>query len=145
MGAHDWVDFKEGRARFSGGIRGWDEIGHQTFAVELDGRSLHGEVRKNFLPDGENFNIQIISFGYFSKDDVAMPRPGQSSAVFSATGAEKAESLILQLVAYASELDESEQRPFVMSVTEKSHFMGRVFFSEDWIFISEDQPAGTNP
>jgi hypothetical protein len=145
MGAHDWVNFEEGRAQFSGGIRGWDEVGHQTFGVELDGLVLYGEVRKAFLPDDYSFNIQIISFGYFSKGDVAMPRPGQSSKTFSVTEAKKAESLILQLVAYTSELDESEERAFVMSVTETSHFMGKVFFSEDWIFISEDQFAETNP
>lgn len=145
MAAHDWVDFKEGRARFSGGIRGWDEIGHQTFGVEMDGLVLYGELRKGFLPDGESFNIRIISFGYFSKGDVAMPRPGQSSTTLSATGVRKAESLILQLVTYTSELGESEDRAFVMSVSEKSHFTGEVFFSEDWILISEDQSAGTNP
>ncbi len=143
MAAHDWVNFEEGRARFSGGIRGWDEIGHQTFGVEMDGLELYGEVRKNFLADECSFNIQIISFGYFSKGDVAMPRPGQSSKIFSVVEAKKSESLILQLVAYTSAL-ESEERAFVMSVTDTSHFMGNVFFSEDWIFVSEGKDAGTS-
>lgn len=142
MGAHDWVDFKEGRARFSGGIRGWDEVGHQTFGVEMDGRELYGEVRTAFLPDGYNFNIEVVSFGYFSKDDVGMPRLGQSSTSLSSVAAKKARSLIVQLVTYTSELGKSEERPIVMLITDKAQFMGTVFFSNNWVFISDDQAIG---
>ncbi len=145
MAAHDWVNFDEGRARFSGGIRGWDEIGHETFGVEFDGLELYGEVTSVFLPDGYSFNIEIVSFGYFSKGNVAMPRPGQSSTTLSQPAAERAESLIVQLVTYTSKLDESEERPFVLLETEKSRFMGKVLFSGDWILVSENQAERANP
>lgn len=60
----DWVQFPEGRARFAGGIRGWDEKRHETFAVEVNGVEYFGELDSVFLPDRHNFNIEIISFGY---------------------------------------------------------------------------------
>lgn len=144
MAAHDWVNFEEGRARFSGGIRGWDEIGHETFGVEFDGVELYGEVKSDFLPDGYSFNIEIVSFGYFSKGDVAMPRPGQSSTMLSSSAIKKAQSLIVQLVAYTSKLGLSEEKPFVMLVTEKSRFMGEIFFSTNWIFTPEDPVESEN-
>ena len=40
----DWLNFGEGRARFVGSIRGWDEIGHEAFAVEVGGREYYGEI-----------------------------------------------------------------------------------------------------
>ncbi len=44
----DWVQFPEGQARFSGGIRGADEIGHETFAVEINSSVYYGEIKKIF-------------------------------------------------------------------------------------------------
>ena len=50
MSAHektfDWMQFPEGRARFSGEVRGWDELGHETFALELRGKEYFGEIKK---------------------------------------------------------------------------------------------------
>ncbi len=36
----DWVSATEGRARFAGGIRGWDERGHDTYAVDVEGKIM---------------------------------------------------------------------------------------------------------
>ncbi len=51
----EWQQFPEGRACFSGGIRGWDERGYDTFAVESDGQVVYGEIVRIFLP---NHNVR---------------------------------------------------------------------------------------
>jgi hypothetical protein len=42
----NWVNLNQGRARFLGGIRGADEIGHETFAVQNDSGVYYGEIKK---------------------------------------------------------------------------------------------------
>ncbi|WP_144655620.1 hypothetical protein [Achromobacter dolens] len=56
----DWVPPAEGRVRFAGGIRGWDERGHDTYAVDVDGKVMYGEIARTLLADQNDFNIQIV-------------------------------------------------------------------------------------
>lgn len=44
----EWVQFPEERARFSGSLRGVDEIRHETFAVEVGGTEYFGEIKRFF-------------------------------------------------------------------------------------------------
>lgn len=76
----DWVSATEGRARFAGGIRGWDERGHDAYAVDVDGKVMCGEIARTFLADQNDFNIQIVSFGYGVREHVGMPRPAGAPA-----------------------------------------------------------------
>lgn len=76
----DWVSATEGRARFAGSIRGWDERGHDTYAVDVDGKVMYGEIARTFLPNQNDFNIQIVSFGYGVREHVGMPRPAGAPA-----------------------------------------------------------------
>ncbi len=50
-GVFDWVQFPEGKARFAGTKRCWDEQGHITFALELNGVEYFGEIDQVFLLD----------------------------------------------------------------------------------------------
>lgn len=145
MGVHDWVTFKQGRARFAGGIRGWDEVGHETFAVELGDRVLYGEIKTSFLPDGNNFNIEIVSFGYFSQGDVAMPRPGRTSTRLSPDDLVLARSLISELVSHVSQEDDSVEKPFVMSSDSESRFAGNVHFADHWVLEASDRDDRATP
>lgn len=64
----DWVEFGGGRAKFDGLVRGCDELGHETFAVELPGREvLYGEFRTRYEPDKTHYNVEIVRFGNASK------------------------------------------------------------------------------
>jgi len=72
----DWLELPSGRARFSGGIRGFDELGHETFAVEVDGREYFGEIGNIFLPNGNDYNMEVISFGYGRIGSVGIPMLG---------------------------------------------------------------------
>ncbi|CAB3665623.1 hypothetical protein [Achromobacter dolens] len=53
----DWVSATEGRARFAGGIRSWDERGHDIYAADVDGKVMYGEIARTFLPNQDDFNI----------------------------------------------------------------------------------------
>ena len=129
-----WVRFPEGRARFSGGIRGWDEAGHDTFAVEIAGREWFGEIDNVFLDNGNDFNIEVVSFGYADRSSVGMPRPCLGSTTFDVGELKTIQSLILQLVKAGLEF---EPRPFVLSEHPDSHFQGKVLFRDGWALESD--------
>lgn len=70
MGPFDWYQFPEGRIRFSGGTRGNDEAGHETFEVELPSGRYFGELGTRY-PDreGEGFYLTVPAFGVRRRDD----------------------------------------------------------------------------
>lgn len=130
----DWVQFPEGRARFSGGVRGiMDEQRHETFAVEVGGEEYFGEIRNAFLPNGNDYNVEIVSFGYGSDGYVGMP----STACQTFTKAEisTVQTLIVQLIAAGRQF---AQRPNLLTEFPTAHFMGEVIFDEGWVLIADD-------
>jgi hypothetical protein len=134
----NWVEFPEGRARFSGGIRGvMDDYGHDTFSVELDGVELYGEIQRKFMPNKNDFNVEVVWFGYASKNYVGMPMMG-TCEVFSLEQVQKIQSLIVQLVATTSRSDE---KPSLMVDYPTARFMGRVFFCDGWILVADQEIA----
>lgn len=128
-----WVRFPEGRARFSGTKRGWDELGHTTFAIELGGNELFGEIDQAFLPDRHNFNVEIINFGYGRGEDVGMPN---AAAVFNPKQIETAQRLIVQLVQAGVSFD---RPPNVLSQSPTSRFMGDVLFRDGWALVQSGE------
>lgn len=130
-----WVSFPEGRARFSGGIRGWDEAGHDTFAVEVAGREWFGEIGNVFLDNGNDFNIEIVSFGYADKSSVGMPRPCLGSTSFNEDELKTVRALVLRLVKAGLEL---EPRPAVLLEYPDSRFQGNVLFRDGWALASAE-------
>lgn len=125
----EWIKFPEGRARFAGGVRGWDEAGHDTFAIEIEGREWFGELRSSFLANGNDFNIEIVSFGYSYRDSVGMPLPCLGSRAFNQGELEHVRALILSLVEAGMEFS---IRPNVLLEYPGAHFLGSVFFREGW-------------
>ncbi|MCL1501441.1 hypothetical protein M3O57_20165 [Xanthomonas nasturtii] len=132
----DWMQLTNGRARFTGSIRGADELGHETFSVEINGSEYFGEITQDFLPDRENFNLVIDSFGYGNQLEVGMPLPSSSTAAFSSQDLEHVKALILELIKAGLDL---ERRPIVISETERSKFMGNVSFPENWALCSNNK------
>jgi hypothetical protein len=124
----DWVQFPEGRARFAGGTRGWDERGHETFAVDVDGVEYFGEIRHAFLPNGNDFNIEIVSFGYRDEIYAGSPPPHDP---FTADELKVVQSLILQLIRSGLHRAD-EDKPLVLDEDPGSRFMGKVIFREGW-------------
>jgi hypothetical protein len=130
----DWVQFPEGRARFSGGVRGiMDEQRHETFAVEIRGEEYFGEIRKAFLPNGNDYNVEVVSFGYGSDGYVGMPPT--ACQTFTKAEISTIQTLIVQLIAAGRQF---AYRPHLLTEYPHAHFMGEVMFGEDWVLAADD-------
>jgi hypothetical protein len=130
-----WVQFPEGRARFSGGVRGiMDEQGHETFAVEVDGVEWFGEIERKFLANNNDFNIEVISFGYPTTGYIGMPMLGVCQ-IFTPVQIELIQKLIIQLVHAGRRF---EDRPVLLNEYPNAHFMGEVFFRDGWALVMNE-------
>ncbi|MEA9579843.1 hypothetical protein VC218_13330 [Xanthomonas nasturtii] len=143
MDAYDvpfnWLQFPQGRARFSGGVRGIvDEQRHETFAVDIDGTAYFGEIQRDFLPNNNDYNIAVVSFGYASDADVGMPMPS-ACRVFPAELVDAIGALIVQLIAAGATWDD---RPALLTEYPTARFMGDVNFKDGWILV-DDGGAGS--
>lgn len=138
----DWIQFSEGRARFAGGYRCWDEEGRDTFALELRGNQYFGEIDNAFLDNHNDYNLVIRAFGYGRGEDVGMPGVGDVDVlgvgvrgIFTPEGEAIARTLVLQLVQAGLEF---EDPPIVLDQTDTSHFMGKITFQEGWMLVWSD-------
>jgi hypothetical protein len=134
----EWMQFSEGRARFSGSIRGWDERGHETFAVELEGEIVYGEIARAFLPNENDFNVEVTSFGYGMRENVGILNDGgpgpQAQGIFSADYLQRVQSLVAQMLRMVLKL---EDRPVVLTEYPDANFQGKVIFPEGWAVGAE--------
>ena len=122
MGMFDWIEFEDGRARFSGNIRALDE-GRSLFSVQLpESPEYYGEF---FVADDAQAGgivAEVYSFGYGGKYNVGNPHPNARVA-FSDPEAAVIERLIRNLFKKGGEL------PFPLSPS----FGGSVTFRDGWI------------
>ncbi|MEH6417185.1 hypothetical protein [Pseudomonas sp. CGJS7] len=132
-----WVQFPQGRARFSGGVRGADEQGHETFAVEVDGEERFGEIVRAFLPNNNDFNIEVLSFGYALDRDIGAPMIG-ACRVFSAAQIADVHALIVQLIAAGARWDD---RPALLMEYPTARFMGETLFADGWALVEAEETA----
>lgn len=133
MTTFGWKTLPSGRARFSGSIRGWDETGHDTFAVDVDGVELFGELRQSYLPDRHNFGVLVVSFGYRESGSVGVPVGPDSQTVQSldeATAAQVAR-VIVELVDVGLSM---EKPPTFLKQYPNSRFLGGVSFADQWFW-----------
>lgn len=130
----DWQDLPSGRARFAGLVRGADQTGHDAFAVWMDGQALFGEIQRAFLPDGNDFNIEVVAFGYRLDRNLGMPMLGIAH-VFAASEVERLQQVIRELVAAGAAW---ERRPRLLVDYPGARFQGQVLFKEGWILVSDD-------
>lgn len=129
--AFNWIEFPEGYARFCGGVRGWDERGHETFALVLRGREYFGEIKRSYLDNHNDFNIVFDSLGYRMEIDVGMPGRG-ARPVFTSEEEAIARALAVRLVQFGLVL---AVPPYQLSQLENSRFMGKIFFREGWMLV----------
>lgn len=129
----DWVPAAEGRVRFAGGIRGWDERGHDTYAVDVDGKVMYGEIARTFLADQNDFNIQIVSFGYGVREHVGMPRPADhDSHARGVADPETPQRVQSRLARWIQTGLYFEDRPRVLLEYPHARFQGKLIFAEGW-------------
>ena len=128
----DWMQFPEGRARFSGGVRGWDELGHETFALELRGNEYFGEIKRSYLENHNDYNIVIDAFGYGWEKEVGMPGM-DIREIFTSDEEAAARALVVQLIHAGLEL---EDPPFALDPP--SHFRGGITFKDGWMLVTQN-------
>lgn len=130
----EWIQFPEGRARFAGGVRGWDELGHETFALELRGNEYFGEIKRSYLDNHNDYNVLIDAFGYVWEIEVSIPG-AEARENFTPEEEATARILIVQLVQAGLKF---EIPPSRLNQTETSHFMGNIVFQDGWILVRSD-------
>lgn len=129
----EWQQFPGGRARFAGGIRGWDERGYDTFAVELEGEVVYGEIAPAFLPNHNDFNVEVVSFGYGMRENVGILNEGgpgpYAQGIFPPAYLQRVQSLVVQLVKTGLRF---QVRPTILTEFPNAHFQGKVIFPAGW-------------
>jgi hypothetical protein len=124
------LDLPAGKIRFAGGVRGVDEAGHDAFELSLSGApALYGEWRPIFSENGNNFNVEIVNFGYTSRDNLGNPHP-DARRKFSAHDVSSIRGLIEAL--FASEEARARVAPFSSKKNPRG-YLGRVIFRPGWI------------
>ncbi len=132
MSMFDWIELEDGRARFAGGIRGWDEQGHQTFSVQVEHAAFFGEIEQVVVGAPCDFNLDVVSFGYRERDDVGLPASARER--FSLPEAERVQRLVQELIAAAAPWLE---KPFLLQPFEEARFLGVIAFRDGWINTTE--------
>lgn len=130
----DWISLPAGKARFAGLVRGIDEAGHETVAAEIDSREFFGEIRRAFLPNDNDFNIEVVSFGYTRKEDLGTPMGGSRQA-FSSQESLTIQTLLTQLVVAGTH---SGERPSLLIEYPNARFMGEVRFKDGWVMVADE-------
>ncbi|OAX89018.1 hypothetical protein A7D16_08940 [Xanthomonas nasturtii] len=133
------MDFPEGRARFSGGIRGADELRHDTFAIEIDGKEYFGEINRDWHIDDTHYDLAIVSFGFSLKLQVGMPVTASSARAFTDDEIELLKNLVVHLIETGVKL---EDKPSVISDSSGSIFTGKIAFTKGWALIKLAERAG---
>lgn len=131
----EWVEFPEGRARFAGTRRCWDEQGRKTFSLEMRGHEYFGEISRSYLDNHNDYNVVIDTFGYGRGEDVGMPGT-EAREVFTREEEMHARSLVVQLVQAGLKF---EDPPTVLDQTNTSHFMGQIIFQNGWMLIESNR------
>lgn len=126
MGLFDTFTFPAGRVAFEGMVRA-DPGGARVFRVELPGcHPMYGEWQVIPVSDPDEFDIEIVSFGYLSKENVRNPHPdARKSISLQEQGAVKA--LVAELFSVPSKTN--EKIPFTFN---KRPFSGNLVFAKRW-------------
>jgi hypothetical protein len=133
----DWVNFPEGRARFSGTIGyifSWDEQPRETFCVEVDGQELFGEIDQVYPENKSDYNLKILSFGYKNRSIVGAPEDAVRVPLSEAQ-AQRVADLVRKLIVVILKTDVYPAPPIILYQSEKTKFLGDVAFKDGWIRI----------
>ena len=123
----DWVEFDGGRVKFDSWVRGSDELGHATFAVELPGREvLYGEFRTRYEADKTHYNVEIVRFGNPDKNGIDLDNH------FPHCSLTPEEKLTLERIITALMVRDAKKPP---PVEDTENFLGKVFFRPGWLQV----------
>lgn len=124
------VTRSKGRAGFESMIRCWDESPQHAFSVELTGQpTLYGIWRPKWAPDKNDFDVEVLSFGWADQNNAGNPNP-VTRRKLSTEQAANVKELIIALV------EDVDARKKIMPFSSKTaRFLGRIEFKENWVLI----------
>lgn len=118
----------DGKIAFGASGRAWDEVNHKLVVVELEPWSfVYGEWKSRFHADGNDFDVEVLGFGYRDGFLAGSPNPCDR-LVFSPEKCQAFERLIRRL--FASPATATAGIPFSAP---RARFLGGVHFREGWI------------
>jgi len=105
-----------------------EEFPHDLIIIHLPGwTQLFGEWQRKFADNGNDFDVEILGFGYISADIVGSPEPAHRFT-FSKVERERIEMLARALFA------DTEARAQQWQLRgAHGHFMGNVIFAPGWL------------
>lgn len=116
------------RAGFAGSVRGVDEVGHHAFEVHLAlSPEVYGEYRPKWAANKNDFDIEIVSFGFVDSKNPGNPSP-TARRQFTDQQRKIVESLVKALFANP---EARKGKPIFSS--QKGCFLGGVHFLPGWI------------
>ncbi len=117
-----------GRVQFAGIPRSWDEIGRYAFSVELPNQpAMYGEWRAKFAENDNDFDVEIVSFGFLRASSLGDPTPAHRRQ-FSEGDISIIQELIVALI--ASPAATAQVVPFT---SKKGKFLGKIHFLPGWV------------
>ena len=138
-GPFDWIEGNGIRGRYAAGTRGWDERGYDTFEIEIGGKSFFGQIASAFLENGNDFNVEIVSFGFRRQMHVGGSLDYESEWSF-----QSAQNIFNFVVLMIKKFLEFKKRPIPLKETGKSIFMGDIIFRAGWILICNSSQRDGN-
>jgi prophage regulatory protein len=89
--------FDDSKIAFGFSGRAWDEVNHKLVVVQLPDRPIiYGEWSARYLPNGNDFNAEVSTFGYRDGYLAGSTNPSDR-LTFSGAEKEKIENLIRRL------------------------------------------------
>ncbi|MDR6938326.1 hypothetical protein [Luteibacter sp. 3190] len=135
-GTFDWIDFPGGRVRYAGGSKGRDEPPITIFSVELNGRVFFGEFGRSFLANDNDYNIEVVSFGWLDREWFGTEPDPKHCTAFRLAELGDVQSLICQAVPVWRSL---EDRPSIVREYSDSHFGGEILFRKGWALVADGE------
>jgi hypothetical protein len=133
MSTFDWIEFLDGRAKFSDVTWDRNDPPRETFCLEIDGDELFGEIKDIPVEGCNNFNLEIISFGYRCNGAVG-GADNELRVLLTEVQVERAIHLIHELIESGAKMDNP---PFVLYQA-KEFFLGGVAFKDGWVRIGAE-------
>jgi hypothetical protein len=122
------LSLPEGNIKFAGFPRGGDEYSHPAFEITLPNRPpIYGEWKTKFAANGNDFDVEIVSFGYSDAYNLGNPHP-DARLPYSEQDVRTVERLVRDL--FATPEARAGVPPFG---TPKAVFLGAVTFRSEWI------------
>ena len=134
MGSLVTLSFDNGKVGFASSVRGVDDAGHDMFRIELPQRPiLYGEWRPKWAENHNDFDIEILRFGYVDAGNVGNNHPG---ARRTCSSQERAVIVELVCALFSSVEARAGIAPFT---SKKATFLGHIHFVPGWIFETESR------